>query len=57
MIATRQLIDLADSLHPSGEIGDGTVATFHALAAQARKELERLDRERETRAQYDAECG
>lgn len=41
--ATLQLIELAESLNPTGgEIGDGTVAQFHKLAAVARVELERL---------------
>lgn len=37
--ATQKLIELAEGLTPSGEIGDGTVARFHELAAIARFEL------------------
>jgi hypothetical protein len=37
--ATLQLIELAEHLSPTGEIGDGTVARFHELAALARFEL------------------
>lgn len=36
--ATEQLIELAERLNPSGVIGDGMVAEFHALAARARVE-------------------
>lgn len=34
-----QLIDLAERLRPTGEIGDGMVAKFHDLAARSRIEL------------------
>lgn len=37
--ATEQLIELAERLNPTGLIGDGMVAEFHALAARARVEL------------------
>lgn len=40
--ATVRLIELAEGLTPSGEIGDGTVARFHSLAAEARSEVMRL---------------
>lgn len=36
--ATEQLIELAERLNPTGLIGDGMVAEFHALAARARAE-------------------
>lgn len=36
--ATLQLIEAAERLNMSGEIGDGTVARFHELAALARLE-------------------
>lgn len=39
--ATERLIELAEWLNPTGVIGDGTVAEFHSLAAQARAELSR----------------
>lgn len=38
--ATMQLIELAERLNASGEIGDGMVAQFHELAAMARFEQE-----------------
>lgn len=37
--ATIRLIELAEGLTPSGEIGDGMVARFHALAIAARLEV------------------
>lgn len=61
--ATRQLIELAESLTPSGEIGDGKVAQFRELAARARLEqTERLEfvpsgRDSWVRAQFESECG
>lgn len=39
--ATEQLIELAERLNPTGVIGDGMVAEFHALAARARAEQSR----------------
>lgn len=36
--ATLQLIELAERLDMTGEIGDGTVARFHELASRARIE-------------------
>lgn len=41
--ATMRLIELAEHLTPSGEIGDGLVAQFHEAATLAR--LEQLDRD------------
>lgn len=38
--ATLQLIELAEQLTASGEIGDGMVAQFHELATRARGESE-----------------
>ena len=40
--ATEQLIELAERLNTTGEIGDGMVAEFHALAARARAEQTRI---------------
>lgn len=40
--ATDQLIELAEALTPSGEIGDGMVAQFHELARLTRVEQQRL---------------
>jgi hypothetical protein len=37
--ATLRLVELAEKLVPTGEIGDGMVAHFHDLAALARAEL------------------
>lgn len=37
--ATERLIELAERLNPTGVIGDGMVAEFHSLAAQARAQL------------------
>jgi len=37
--ATEQLIELAERLRPTGEIGDGMVAEFHSLAQRVRAEL------------------
>lgn len=61
MTATQQLIDLAARLQPTGEIGDGMVAQFHALALRARFEQAGscprcLDRD-ERQARYESECG
>lgn len=61
MTATQQLIDLAARLQPTGEIGDGMVAQFHALALRARFEQTGscprcLDRD-ERQARYESECG
>lgn len=39
--ATEQLIELAERLRPTGEIGDGMVARFRDLAQRARRELGR----------------
>lgn len=36
--ATLRLVALAERLNPTGHIGDGMVAQFHALAKQARAE-------------------
>lgn len=38
--ATMRLIELAERLTPSGEIGDGMVHQFHEAAALARLEQE-----------------
>lgn len=40
--ATEQLIELAERLRPTGEIGDGMVARFHDLARRARAEQSRV---------------
>lgn len=40
--ATERLIELAERLNPTGAIGDGMVAEFHALAARARHEQARV---------------
>lgn len=37
--ATMRLIEMAERLTPSGEIGDGLVAQFHEAATLARLEL------------------
>ena len=39
--ATMRLIELAERLTPSGEIGDGMVQQFHEAAALARLEQHR----------------
>ena len=46
---TRELIDLAKWLTPSGVIGDGAVAHFHELAERALAEIESMERRDEDR--------
>jgi hypothetical protein len=41
LTATMRLIEAVERLNMSGEIGDGTVATLHDLAAMARLEQNR----------------
>lgn len=61
--ATQQLIELAEFLSPTGDIGDGTVAHFHELAARARVEQKlpppctRGAARDEARERYESECG
>lgn len=62
--ATRRLIELAESLTPSGEIGDGTVAQFRELAARARIEQAAAIASARTgiridprRLEFESECG
>lgn len=62
MTATQQLIDLAERLRPTGEIGDGMVAQFHDLARRARAEQQGFDfpafaAQATVRAQFESECG
>ena len=57
--ATEQLIELAERLRPTGEIGDGMVAELHDLAARARAETAcpRCAARDDALDRFESECG
>lgn len=57
--ATKQLIELAERLNPTGEIGDGMVARLRELAARARAETAcpRCAARDDLLDRFESECG